>query len=387
MLNFDKSYYIKDMKPRHIVIIIIFILINIGVVMTLNFSGKNVEEDKEAEETFVSTLSALEINNQAETFNVVGYGTLSSYNSVDVSSEVQGKLIKGKRDLKPGVKFKKGDLLFMINNTEARYSIRSRKSGFINIIAQLLPDMKVDFPSEYDKWSNYISSIKLNESLPSLPSWKSPKEKIFLSTRNVLTEYFAIKSLEEQLKKYQVYAPFSGMITDVFISDYSVVNPGAKIIKIIQTGNFEIPVSIPVRQLADIEMGTKCQIYSTAGDLRGTGSVVRISEIINKNTQSVDVYIKPDEKTDSQFIAGEYVKVEINETSDYKGCRIPLAAVTENEVFVYSRKDSILRKKPVVVLNEDEKGVFITGLKNKEVVITQEVLHYTDSTKYGVLVR
>jgi multidrug efflux pump subunit AcrA (membrane-fusion protein) len=375
------------MKIRHVVILIIFILINVSVIMTLNFSGGKEEEKNEVEETFISTLSAIEITNQSETFNVVGFGTLSSYNSVDVSSEVQGKLLKGNKDLKPGVKFKKGDLLFKINNTEARYNIRSRKSGFINIIAQLLPDMKVDFPSEYEKWNNYISSIKLNESIPTLPAWKSPKEKIFLSTRNVLTEYFAIKSLEEQLKKYLVYAPFSGMITDVFISDYSVVNPGAKIIKIMQTGNFEIPVSIPVSQLSNIEIGTKCQIYSTSGDLRGSGSVVRVSEVINKNTQSVDVYIKPDQNVDSKFIAGEYVRVEINESSNYKGCRIPLTAVMGNEVFVYSKKDSVLQKKEVVVLNENEKGVFITGLRNKEVVIVQEVLHYTDSTKYDVLVK
>jgi len=374
------------MKIRHIVIIGLFVIVNLFIFKVL-FIGRTEEKPEEEEKTFVTHLEATSVKNVEENFEVSGYGTVSSFNTVDVSAEAQGKMYAGNKSLKPGIKFKKGDLLFRIDDTELRYSLRSRKSSFINLLANILPDIKIDYSSEYNKWSDYIESIKLNESLPTLPSWTTDKEKIFLSTRNVLSEYFSIKGAEEQLKKYTVYAPFSGMITEVYINDFSFVNPGAKIIRIVQTGNYEIPVSIAVSQLQLIDIGTKCVVYSTDGTEKGAGSVVRISEVINKATQSVSVYVKPIAHKGERFIEGEYVLVKIDVQSKGTGIRLPLSAIHENQVYIYSQTDSLLRKKPIQILNENENGAFVTGLKDKEIVIQQEVLNFSDTTKYGIIIK
>ena len=305
---------------------------------------------------------------------------------MDVASEVQGKLIQGRQNLKPGIKFRKGELLFSINDAEARYNLRARKSGFINVIANILPDLKIDFPAQFNKWEDYVGSIKLNATLPQLPAWSSTKEKIFISTRNVLTEYFAIKSLEEQLKKFNVYAPFSGVVTDVYATNHSVVNPGTKVMRLVETGNFEIPVSIPTNQSTAISIGTEVTIYTTSGELKGSGAVVRISEVINKNTQSIDVYVRPKSIEGAVFTEGEYVEVELNQAETHKGMRLPNNAVQNNYVYIYSKKDSVLTKQPVQILNTNDKGVFVQGLKNNAIVITQEVLNYTDTSKFQVLI-
>ncbi len=376
--------YHLAMKLRHILIIGLFVLINGAIIYALmNAKPKAVEDD--AQKTFTPHVEASKVINSAEDLMVSGYGTLSSYSVVDVAAEVQGKLHQGKA-LKPGIKFRKGDLLFRIDDVEARYSVRARKSSFINLLANMMPDIKIDYSSEFNKWNDYLASIKLNESLPQLPSWNSEKEKIFLSTRNVLSEYFNIKSLEEQLQKYAVYAPFSGMITEVYMNDFSFVNPGTKIIKIVETGNFEIPVSVPVSQLSMIDVGTKCTIYSTDGTERGGGSVARISEVINKTTQSVTIYVKPG-SSDERYIEGEYLLVKIDAKVSQKGFRIPLSAINEGQVFTYNPSDSLLRKKPILILNENETGAFVSGLNDDEIVIIQEVVNFSDSTKYGVILK
>lgn len=372
------------MKLRHIFILAFFILINVLIIFALMRSKPDAVAE-EAEKKFVPHVEAKVVTNSSEDLMVSGYGTLSSYSTVDVASEVQGKLYQGKA-LKPGIKFRKGDLLFRIDDVEVRYSVRARKSSFINLIANMIPDIRIDYSSEYDKWNDYLASIKLNESLPPLPSWNSEKEKIFLSTRNILSEYFNIKSLEEQLKKYSVHAPFSGMITEVYMNDFSFVNPGTKIIKIVETGNFEIPVSLPVSQLSMIDIGTKCTIYSTDGSERGGGTVARISEVINKTTQSVTVYVKPG-SSESKYIEGEYLLVKIDAKTSQKGFRIPLSAVSEGQVFVYNKSDSLLTKKPILLLNENEEGAFVSGLDDNEIVVIQEVVNYSDSTKYGIILK
>lgn len=374
------------MKLRHIIIIAIFVLINILVLGTLNFAGASKAEEVAEKPAFYPTLNGTVITNSEENFKVIGFGTVSSFNDMDVSCEIQGKLIQGKHNLKPGVKIRKGDLLFSINDAEARYNLRARISGFINIIANLLPDLKTDFSSEFGKWENYIGNIKLNQTLPQLPAWSSNKEKIFISTRNVLTEYFAIKSLEEQLRKFTVYAPFSGVVTDVYATNNSVVNPGTKVIRLVETGNFEIPVSIPTSQSSSISIGTEVTIYTTNGALKGKGTVVRISEVINKSTQSIDVYVRPKSIDGAAFTEGEYVEVELNQAETHEGVRLPKSALNENFVYTYSKIDSILTKLPVQVLNTNDRGSFVQGIKNNTIVITQEVLSYTDTSKFQVLI-
>lgn len=375
------------MKLRHILIIAVFILFNVFVGWSLYLVGKKDKEEEKPKTIFVPTLTAAMVENKTEIMNVGGFGTITSFNAVDLACEVQGKLTAGKHNLKPGVKFKKGDLLFKINDTDAQYSLRARKSSFITIIANLLPDLRTDFPEEFDKWNNYINDIKLNENLPQLPSWKSSKEKIFISTRNVLTEYFNIKGLEEQLNKYNVYAPFSGVITDVYMNNYSVVNPGSRILRIVETDNFEVAVSIGAEQLDLVHVGAQTSIYSTEGILKGSGVVVRISEVINKNTQSVDVYVKPKSLDGYSFIEGEYIHVKIDQQDEQTGFRIPKEALTDDHVYVYSPSDSTLQPQVVQVVETNAEGVFVKGLKDNMIVVTQEVLNLTDTSKYQVLIK
>lgn len=364
----------------------LFVIVNLIVLFTLNFNPGAIDE-KRADVDFIQTLEASVVENKNTVFQINGYGTVTAYNAVDLACEVQGKLIGGKHRLKPGVKFRKGELLFQVDRTEAEYNLRSRKSGFINILANLLPDLKVDFPSEYSKWEDYIGKLKLNESLPELPAWKTNKEKIFLSTRNVLTEFFAIKSMETQMRKYSVYAPFNGMITDLYVTEQSVVNPGTRVIRIAETGNFEIPVSIAANEAEGISIGTEVTLFTTSGLERGAGVVSRKAEMINKTTQSIDVFIQPEKANGEPFVEGEYLKVAIDKQQTHKGVMLPYKAITDNHVYLYSKKDSTLSRQAIEILHSAEDGIFVGGIPDQSIVIRQSVLNYTDSTKYAVLMR
>ncbi len=380
------------MKLRHIIIISVFILINILIGFTLIkgkslFSKTKQKQNNNKASVIIPSLVATQVTNTDETFNITAFGEVTAYNSIDVSAEVQGKLIKGKVELKPGVKFRKGDLLFKIKDTEAIYNLRSRKSGFINLIASILPDIKSDFPTEFDKWNNYINSIKLNKTLPILPAWSSNKEKVFLSSKKVLSEYFSIKGSEEQLTKFYVYAPFSGTIKNVFINQYSVVNPGVKVMTIVQTSNYELPLAIPLTQVNNIKIGTQAKIYTTSGQLKATGKVVRISDVLDKKTQSVIAFVKPKVLPNKQIIEGEYLKAQLDLGVTFNGLRIPYSAISDsNTVFIY-QPDSTLKPKSVQILNKNDKGYFITGLNDGETVIIQEVFSYTDTSKFKVILK
>lgn len=374
------------MKLRHILIIGFFLIVNLLIIMALK-KGFSKPIEVKIDKVFLPNLSATVVKKIEKEFKAMGYGNVSSFNSLDLVSEVQGKLSQGKVDLKAGVKFRKGDLLYKVYDVEARYALRARKSGFINLIANILPDIKSDYANEFFKWNTYIESVKLNKTLPELPAWTSDKEKVFLASKQVLSEYFSIKGQEEQLKKYSVYAPFNGTITNVFVSDMSVVNPGSKVIKISQNSNFEISITIPTHQIESVKIGSKATILTTSNTIKGYGKVVRVSDVLNQNTQSINVYIKAIPIKNQKFINGEYVKVDLNIEGKNNGMTIPSLAIKNNSVMVYDTKDSSLHQKQISILNEDASGTFISGLTDGEVIITQEVLNHVNSSKYNVIIK
>ncbi|MGB3780311.1 MAG: efflux transporter periplasmic adaptor subunit, partial [Tunicatimonas sp.] len=113
---------------------------------------------------------------------VVAYGRITSAQPLTLIAEVGGRLFRGSVLLKPGINFRKGQLLYRINDAEVRLNLQSRKSEFLNLIASALPDFKIDFTDDYAAWQTYFERLEIDKSLPELPEASSSKVKTFLAT-------------------------------------------------------------------------------------------------------------------------------------------------------------------------------------------------------------
>ena len=128
--------------------------------------------------------------------SVVASGRIKSTEIVDVVAEVSGKLETGNISFKTGENFKTGDILIRTYMDEDLLDLKARKSKFLNVIASLLPDIKIDFPDRYNDFNKFFSNISLDKDLPELPDFNGEKIKIFLASRDILTDYFSIKKDE-----------------------------------------------------------------------------------------------------------------------------------------------------------------------------------------------
>ena len=197
-----------------VVIIILFALSYFLYGMLTGFAESPEEKQREDIKLFVRTQKVVYTTNTAK---IIETGRLSSQHKVDLSAEVQGQILPGNVILKEGTKFKKGDLLIRIFDEEAKNNLKASKSRFMNGIAAILPDIRIDFPESYQKYEDFFNSIKIDKPLPELPKLDSNKEKVFLASRNILNDYFNIKSAEVRLAKYRLYAPFNGTFTTVYL--------------------------------------------------------------------------------------------------------------------------------------------------------------------------
>lgn len=315
---------------------------------------------------------------------VAGAGRLSSMQEVDVITEVQGKILAGDAPLKKGQAFKKGDLLFRIYDQEAQLGLMARKSKFLNAIANMLPDLKVDFPDNYKKWTGFLGTVNIEQYLPSLPQFNSTREKIFLASRNILSDYYNIKSEEVRLKKYKLYAPFYGTYTDVNLEVGSVANPGSRVAKIIRTDQLELEVPIEVHNADWIKFKDPVYITTEDGSREWSGKVVRKANFVDARTQSISVFVSLESTPENPLYPGMYLRAVFPGIIVRNAMQIPRNAVfNTNEVFIV--KDGRLAKEQISIYKVDEKTLIFSGLEEGLDLVVEPLVNATENLKVEIL--
>ncbi len=296
-------------------------------------------------------------------------GRVLSQQSVDIISEVQGKILQGSIILRKGSNFNYGDLLVKIYNTDALYTLQAKKSTFLNSLAGILPDLKIDYPDQFGKWEKFFESVSIDSDLPGIPETESNQEKIFLSSKGILNSYYSIKSDEIKLKKYSIYAPFDGSIQEVNLEIGSVANTGSRIASIIRTNQLEVEVPVKVGEALWIKPGQKVRLKNDKGMDAGMGKVVRKSKFVDPSNQSINVYVEI-VSIEKQVYAGQYFNMEFQGMIVHKAMEIPRNAVfNRNMVFVVD--SGYLVKKEIDLLKINEQTVLFNGLDPGVEVVTQ----------------
>ena len=286
---------------------------------------------------------------------VVAYGRITSSQPLSLIAEVGGRLFRGQVLLKPGVNFRRGQLLYRINDAEVRLNLQSRKSEFLNLIAAALPDFKIDFTDDYPAWQAYFERLEIDQPLPELPEVSSNKVKTFLATRNILRDYYSIKSAEENLRKYYAYAPYDGSIATVNLETGTVVNPGATIATIIRTDELELEIPMEVNNVKWVKEGGPVEVTSEDGSRSWPGTVTRIADYVDPSSQSINVYIQVDAGPDSGLYDGLYLRAIIPGSRLESAMEIPRRVlVNDDEVFVVEKGVLKTRKVNVQKINQDQ---------------------------------
>ncbi|MGD1890674.1 MAG: efflux RND transporter periplasmic adaptor subunit [Cyclobacteriaceae bacterium] len=348
------------MNKRKLLVFGLFVvLIAAGFIAMQQFAGMKElppERPKRASTNFVRVD---EVTYEEIDTEVVEYGRITSSQPLDLIAEVGGRLFAGRVQLKPGVNFRKGQLIYRINDAAARLNLQARKSQFLNLIASSLPDLKIDFTEDYPAWQAYFESIEIDESLEPLPEVTSSKVKTFLATQNILSEYYSIKSGEENLRKYYQYAPYDGSIVNVNLETGTVVNPGANIANIIRTDQLELEIPVDPEEIRWVNEGAEVEVSSEDGSQTWPGRVIRIADFIDPTTQSINVYVGVEAETNSGLYDGQYLRATIPGSRLEQAMQIP-RRVLINQDQVYVVKDGVLQSRRVNIEKITQDQVLIS---------------------------
>ncbi|WP_116109301.1 efflux RND transporter periplasmic adaptor subunit [Lewinella sp. IMCC34191] len=307
-------------------------------------------------------------------------GRLQAYNKIQLFSEVGGTVLETGRPLKEGTYFPKGEVILKIDDEEARLNLQAQKATLMNAIASIMPDLKIDYPESFAAWESYLDEYSVDEPVPELPTAVDQAEKLFVAGRNLYTQYYGIKSLEERLSKYVLYAPFSGVLTEVMIDQGAVVRSGQALGELMATGYYEMVATVPLSDLEYLETGSQVTLYSEDIEGEWTGKIRRISDQIQAGSQTVEVYIGVSGKNlrEGMYMRGEAAARTLDNVVEIDRTLL----IDEEEVYVV-RDDSLLTLVPVTVEKNNRQTAIVSGLSDGTHLLTSTVPGAFD----GMLVR
>ena len=303
-------------------------------------------------------LDLITIENTTQLITLTHQGRVINKTSITINPEVSGKVVWA-ATINEGQSINKGQLLFKLDETSIELQLRTLKSEFLQQFATILIDLEVDYPEQKNKWTSFFNDIKIKSNLPQLPSNISNKEKNFLASRGIYKQYYSIQQQEYVVSKHKIISPFSGVVSKINTKIGSVVSPNTSLLTLSKNNSLEIKVSFPSSLINYIKINDRV----TYGGVE-EGS---IETIIDANTQSINVYIKP--KNISTLKEGKYESINFPSVSIPKSVKLPLSTVYNGNDVVIVLDDSTTATQKLNILHKSSTHIYTNSLKNKTKVI------------------
>ena len=325
------------------------------------------------------------VKNDSNKIEIERNGKLQSSNRISIISEVQGIKKKNRnKSFKEGERFNKDETLIKINSDEFNSTVKQSRSELKNLIASVLPDIKIDYAENFNNWKNYFDNLSVEEPISKIPESASEKENLFLVGRGIESTYFKVKNLEERLSKYDIKAPFTGILVKGNISEGAFIVPNQILGEFIDPNNFEVGVNIPVNFIDKIKLNQSVSIISGGNKDDIMGKIKRINRKVDEMTQTVKIFI---EFNNRNLFEGKFVEVKIPLGVIPNSELIPRSLLINDKYVFVANKDNKISKVNVQPLFYNKENVIVTGLEDGTRLITSNVSGIYEGMKIKVVQR
>ena len=351
------------------------ISIVIGVLLLAGafFIAKSfIDNKKKPKPTFnkiVKMVFVQEVKNTEVPIIITTSGNLTAKRKIELFSEVQGVLKSSSKEFKAGTHYRKGEVILRINSDEFYANLQSQKSSFYNGITAIMPDIRLDYPNEYQKWQNYLNSFDINKTIPELPEINSEKEKYFISGRGINTSYYNVKNLEVKLGKYSLKAPYIGVLTDALVTPGTLIRSGQKLGEFIDPSVYEMEVSVNAEFANLLQKGNSVKLYNIEKTKNYTGKVIRINGKVDANSQTIKAFIQV---AHDNLKEGMYLEANLTARNETEAIEVSRKLLVDNkQLFVV--KDSVLSLIDVSPVYFSSESAVIKGIENGTLILSKSI--------------
>ena len=347
---------------------------------------------------------------------IESFGTVEPRESLKLVAQVRGQIVEFDPAFKEGGFVQKKTRMIQIDPRtygleverrkvqikQAEAELKSLEQQVVNLKARLkiatsdvklakneylrlkkLIDRKVIAQSQLDKTEQaYLASQERLQALNNQLALVGPQKEQLIAARDMARVMYQEAQLD--LERSSIVAPFDGWVLEKAVEVGQHVNIGQQLGKIYSSGQLDIEVRIPAKDLnwlpADLgqEMPILADVvFKNAGDEHvWSGRVARIKAMMDERTRTLPMVIEIDETPNSEqsrnplrLRPGMFVTVRI------KGKKIPNVFVLPRYLVypgdvVYTVKDDTLKSNTVKILRGYKDSVIIgEGLSEGDLII------------------
>ena len=350
------------------------LILFVGFFMMQGLIGMKHSPSVTLPETMARPVRTTVVFNTQVTPKVPVEGRVQAWNRIDLFAEVNGVLSLMGEDFREGKSFKEGEVILNLDDSESRSNLKSARSVYLQLVTGMLASIQVDFPERIEVWEQYVESIDVTKSLPSLPAPESKREEYFIVNRGVQASFYSIKASEQRVSKFTVRAPFDGFVAQALVKPGALVRAGQPLGLFVGTDVYEIQTAVHSRYLATIKIGDKVIFHDENDLVVAEGKVDRIAGNVNASTQSATVFCKvrasenrQDQMRDGRYLSGFIESSEIENAFEIQRNLID----GEEKVFVVNSNE--LAKMSVVQEFRSIETSIVSGMPNGTLILSDPI--------------
>ena len=321
----------------------------------------------------IKEVNVIKVKNGVYQVKIPLNGVLKAFRRIRITARVQGLVKTIKPLFKAGQKYKSGQILISIDDSDYNANVISQRAYLYNLITSALPDLELDFSEDYKKWNLFMTGFDIEKPTPFLPKMNE-KTRLFISGRGIISAYYSLQNLEQNLLFYQIKAPFDGVLVSSNVTEGSLIRSGQELGEFIAPDNYELKIAVPKSDINKIEEGGAVELRSIDNNQLYKGTIARINAKVNAQTQSIDAFIKV---VSSDLKEGMFLEADINSVLFDNVLAIDRSLlIGGKQLFVV--EDNKVRLKKADVIHFTENLAIIKGLRNGELIIDHPIIRIYD---------
>ena len=281
------------MKNRHTYKIIFGVVLLGLTMMACGSDAKSTQKDLEP-----VSVSVAKATLSGESSILAGSGQIAAVNNATLSTRLMGHVEK--LPVKIGQKVKKGDLLVSINNVDLRAK-RAQIDASITEANAAYTNAKKD----YERFSNLFKENSASQKELDDMTARFEMAKARLEAANQMKN-----EINSQFAYANIRAPFNGVVTNTYVDEGDMANPGVPLVSVESPGNFEVEAKVDENKIGNIETGMKAQVHIKSLDTTITGKVSELS-VSAQNTGGQYVMKVLLDDSEAKILSGMYATIRL----------------------------------------------------------------------------
>lgn len=362
----DHSVSKKLRRNRWVLMILALTLLG-GVVWYLDAAEYTVDVVQAETPRPPPWVSIESVRISSETVEVSAFAEVRPRWTAELKAAVSGRITKVLASALAGERVSKGTALIEIENT--RYVAELAVAELALKEAQLAlwqaKNATVIARKEFER---------ANKKPPNELALKLPQ--LDIAENAVKSAKARVAAAKRQRDDATVVAPFSGFVTDRFVSPGQTANLGDRLVKLVDNGTFELTVELSRIDWAQLKKpleGLSANVVDQTGKTLAQAKIRKAGGFLDETTRQYRVFLEIEGDQGRDILSGDFVRVVLPGITEPDALNIPASSLTqEGQIWHVDTGNRLSRLTPKILFRYQDRIVIKApdGMDTLEVAIT-----------------